>query len=69
LRQAADSGNGAAAALDLSQSDIADLIGSSRPKVNRALADLQANGTITREGRLIRGDLERLRRAARIAGD
>jgi CRP/FNR family cyclic AMP-dependent transcriptional regulator len=50
--------------LDLSQSDIADLIGSSRPKVNQALAAFEKNGTIEREGKLLRCNAERLRRAA-----
>lgn len=59
-----DAGNEAALDLDLSQSDIADLIGSSRPKVNRALVALEAVGTIRRDGRIIRCDIERLERAA-----
>ncbi len=39
--------------LDLNQSEIADLIGSSRPKVNRALVALEQMGAIRRIGKSI----------------
>lgn len=49
--------------LGLSQSEIAALIGASRPKVNLAFADLEARGAIRRAGRTLRcriGTLEEL---------
>jgi CRP-like cAMP-binding protein len=50
-------------ALDLamSQSDLALLVGASRPKVNTALAMLEASGAITRSGSRIVCDLEELK--------
>ena len=49
--------------LDLSQSEIAALIGASRPKVNLAFAELEARGAIRRTGRKLHcriGTLEEL---------
>ena len=49
--------------LDLSQSEIAALIGASRPKVNLAFAELEARGAIRRAGRKLQcriGTLEEL---------
>lgn len=39
--------------LDLNQSDIAELLGASRPKVNQAIATLEKAGAIRREGKTI----------------
>lgn len=39
--------------LDLSQNDIALMIGASRPKVNGAFSLLEADGTITRQGKVL----------------
>jgi CRP/FNR family cyclic AMP-dependent transcriptional regulator len=50
--------------LDLSQSEIADLIGCSRPKVNRVLKSLERVGAIRREGRFIHCDRGKLNRVA-----
>lgn len=46
--------------LDLTQPEIADLIGSSRPKVNRALVALEKAKAIVRSGRTINCDRQRL---------
>lgn len=46
--------------LDLSQSDIAELLGASRPKVNRALATLERDGAIRRTGKTISCNRARL---------
>lgn len=46
--------------LDLTQSDLADLIGASRPKVNQALAALAERRAIRRMGRRIKCDVARL---------
>lgn len=51
--------------LAMSQSEIALLIGASRPKVNTALHALEADGVISLEGNRVTCDLEAL---ARIAG-
>lgn len=50
--------------LDLSQSEIADMIGCSRPKVNRVLKSLERVGAIRREGRFIVCDRAKLTRVA-----
>ncbi len=39
--------------LDLNQSDIAELLGASRPKVNQAIATLEKAGAIRRDGKTI----------------
>ena len=39
--------------LDLNQSDIGELLGASRPKVNQAIATLEKAGAIRREGKTI----------------
>ncbi|MDO9416702.1 Crp/Fnr family transcriptional regulator [Pararhizobium sp.] len=46
--------------LDLSQSDIADLLGATRSKVNRALSALEAAGAFSRSGKLIICNPDRL---------
>jgi CRP/FNR family transcriptional regulator, cyclic AMP receptor protein len=50
--------------LDLNQSEIADLIGSSRPKVNRAMAALEKTGAIKRDGKTMSCDRDKLMRLA-----
>lgn len=50
--------------LDFSQSELAILLGASRPKVNRALLHLGEIGAIRREGDVLICDLARLREAA-----
>jgi CRP/FNR family transcriptional regulator, cyclic AMP receptor protein len=50
--------------LDLTQSEIADLIACSRPKVNRVLKSLERVGAIRREGRYIVCDRGKLNRVA-----
>ena len=57
----------AALALDLSQSELATLLGASRPKVNRALAALTEAGALTRDGAAWRCDVARLQRLAEPA--
>ena len=47
-------------ALPISQSELALLVGASRPKVNAALALLEAEGAIERKGQDVNCDLERL---------
>lgn len=47
--------------LGMSQSDLALLVGASRPKVNTALAMLEASGAITRSGSRIDCDIEELK--------
>lgn len=47
--------------LGMSQSDLALLVGASRPKVNTALSLLEASGAITRQGNKISCDLDELR--------
>jgi CRP-like cAMP-binding protein len=51
-------------ALPMSQSDIACMIGASRPKVNGALSSLEGAGAIKRDGDRIDCDLDRLRAIA-----
>lgn len=58
----------AALALDISQTDIGLLIGASRPKVNAALAALEADGAVHRDGNKIACDLPALRRCAGLDG-
>lgn len=58
------SDGGARFALTLNQSEIADLIGASRPKVNQALAALEKDGAIERDGSSIACNREALRRLA-----
>lgn len=50
--------------LELSQSDIAELLGASRPKVNRAIAMLEKEGAIRRKGKTISCNRARLIRIA-----
>lgn len=54
----------AALRLEISQSELAAVLGASRPKVNRALQSLQELGAIRREGEVWRLDLPALRAAA-----
>jgi CRP-like cAMP-binding protein len=49
---------------DMSQSELALLIGASRPKVNTALSLLEAGGALTRKGGRIECDLAELRQIA-----
>ena len=59
-------GGGTRVAHDLTQEELAQLIGASRETVNKSLADFDARGWLRREGRtLILMDLERLKRRAR----
>lgn len=55
--------------LELSQSEIADLVGASRPKVNQTLAALESAGAIAREGAAITCDRAALRRIGGLAED
>lgn len=50
--------------LGMSQSDLALLVGASRPKVNTALSMLEASGAITRTGTKIACDIEELKAIA-----
>ena len=50
--------------LDMSQSELALLIGASRPKVNTALSLLEANGAVERQDGKIVCDMEELRMIA-----
>jgi CRP/FNR family transcriptional regulator, cyclic AMP receptor protein len=52
--------------LEMSQSDIALLIGASRPKVNSAIALLEAEGAIARHGEKLECDVSRLRHIAAL---
>ena len=54
----------AALRLEISQSELAAVLGASRPKVNRALHSLQELGAIRREGEVWQLDLPALRAAA-----
>jgi CRP-like cAMP-binding protein len=54
--------------LPMSQTDIACMIGASRPKVNGALASLEGAGAIRRDGERIDCDLDRLRAIAEGEG-
>lgn len=60
------SGGGTRVAHDLTQEELAQLIGASRETVNKALADFDARGWLRREGRaIILVDVDRLKRRAR----
>ena len=51
---------------DLTQEELAQLVGASRETVNKALADFAARGWVRREGRaVVLLDVERLERRAR----
>ncbi|MFB2549790.1 Crp/Fnr family transcriptional regulator [Ensifer soli] len=50
--------------LALSQTDIAGILGASRPKVNRAILSLEESGAITRSGAVIACHVARLKRLA-----
>lgn len=57
---------GVRVAHDLTQEELAQLVGASRETVNKALADFSARGWVRREGRaIVLLDLERLERRAR----
>jgi CRP/FNR family transcriptional regulator, cyclic AMP receptor protein len=69
LLQLADQHQGAGTALDrrLTQSDLAAMIGASRPAVNRALQSLAARGHLTVRGQtIVLRDVEGLRRRAEL---
>ena len=58
--------DGLRVAHDLTQEELAQLVGASRETVNKALADFAARGWVRREGRaIVLLDLERLERRAR----
>ena len=46
--------------LFLSQSEIASILGASRPKINRAIMALEDAGAITRNGTVINCNIQRL---------
>jgi len=50
--------------LEINQSDIAAVLGASRPKVNRALQSLRDSGVVRREGGAMQCDVAGLRRLA-----
>lgn len=50
--------------LAMTQGDLAAMLGASRPKVNRALQELEASGAIRREGPIIRCDTRMLQALA-----
>src|SRR5262249_15377442 len=54
--------------LDLSQGEIAALIGASRPKVNIAFGELVAHGAILRVGRKLRCHIGKLEDLAKVSG-
>lgn len=54
--------------LDLSQGEIATLIGASRPKVNIAFAELETQGAIVRDGRKLRCRVAKLADLAEFSG-
>ena len=57
---------GVRVAHDLTQEELAQLVGASRETVNKALADFAARGWVRREGRaIVLLDVERLERRAR----
>lgn len=68
-RQKAGDGRAARVTVDIgmSQSELALLIGASRPKVNAALALLEANGAISRSGTRVECVLEELEASAGLA--
>lgn len=55
--------------LDLAQGEIAAILGASRPKLNRALAELEEHGAITRNGRSMTCNTARLTASAEADGD
>lgn len=55
--------------LDVSQSDLAAVLGASRPKVNQALQALRDAGAIRRDGAILRCDVAILRSIAEPAAD
>lgn len=55
--------------LDLAQGEIAAILGASRPKLNRALAELEEHGAIRRDGRAMECNIARLTLAAEADGD
>jgi len=61
-----EANGGAALTLDVSQSEIAALLGASRPKVNGAFAELEQQGAIRREGRVLHCDLRVLSEIAEL---
>lgn len=65
----AQSDGGPTFTLSLNQSEIADLIGASRPKVNQALAALETAGAIRRAGADVTCDRAALRPLAGLAGE
>jgi CRP-like cAMP-binding protein len=57
------------AVVPLTQEEVAQLVGSARPTVNRVLQDLQADGLVAvSRGRVTVPDVDRLRRRASTAG-
>lgn len=60
-RQTGKSGGRVSIDLGMSQSDLALLVGASRPKVNTALSMLEASGAIARAGSRIECDIEELK--------
>lgn len=62
-------GSRASLALDLGQSDIAAILGASRPKVNRAFMELIQSGAITRHAGGLTCDVDRLNDIADAGGD
>lgn len=63
-----DVGGKANLALDLGQSDIAAILGASRPKVNRAFMDLLKSGAVTRKESGLACDVDRLDEIAELGG-
>lgn len=61
-------GPGPSSALDLNQSEIADLLGSSRSKVNGALGELEVLGAIERAGKTLTLHRDALMRIATTTG-
>ena len=55
--------------LDLGQGEIAAILGASRPKLNRALAELEGRGAIRRDGKSMNCNIEHLTEAAEAGGD
>lgn len=55
--------------LGLSQSDLAAVLGASRPRVNNALQDLIAIGAVQRDGAKLMCDIGRLRSLAELSGE
>jgi CRP-like cAMP-binding protein len=55
--------------LDLAQGEIAAILGASRPKLNRALGELEEQGAIMRQGRSLTCNIARLTASAEADGD